>query len=161
MASHETVKQKIAHLVIEAMKADFTVPRLAGGAALGIFVSFLPIMGVQTFLIVALAALLHMNKASALLFSLVLNPATFIPIYGFNYWVGFHLLARQGEQPGVTELIQHLRNLNLDSFSWATLHLVAPLFAGSFVVGALAAVIVFGMVYLLLVKNRKRFPGLR
>ena len=62
---------------------------IAFGLALGIFVGFLPIMGIQ----MAVAGLVclpfrHANKPAAIAGVWITNPLTVIPIYAFIYWVG-------------------------------------------------------------------------
>lgn len=62
---------------------------IAFGLALGIFVGFLPIMGIQ----MAVAGLICLpfrraNKPAAVAGVWITNPLTVIPIYAFIYWVG-------------------------------------------------------------------------
>ena len=62
---------------------------IAFGLALGIFVGFLPIMGIQ----MAVAGLVCLpfkraNKPAAIAGVWITNPLTVIPIYAFIYWVG-------------------------------------------------------------------------
>ena len=62
---------------------------IAFGLALGIFVGFLPIMGIQ--MVVAGLVCLpfkHANKPAAVAGVWITNPLTVIPIYAFIYWIG-------------------------------------------------------------------------
>ncbi len=61
---------------------------LAMGAAIGFFVGMLPIMGIQMVVAAAIAAIFRVSKIAAVLPVWISNPLTFIPLYGFNYWLG-------------------------------------------------------------------------
>jgi len=80
------------------------------------------------------------------------NPATILPIYGFNYWVGMKLVGG----PGLHEFLARLKGLQgilLDeTASWAqllsglwalTLDFLWPLWIGCFAVGFALAVPAF------------------
>ena len=68
---------------------------LATGVAIGFFVGMLPIMGIQMIVAAAIAAIFRVSKIAAVLPVWVSNPLTFIPLYGFNYWLG-HILTGLG-----------------------------------------------------------------
>lgn len=67
---------------------------IAGGMALGIFVAFLPIMGIQMGVAVAIAeairlvSRLHLSRIAAAAGVWLTNPLTAAPIYGLCYVVG-------------------------------------------------------------------------
>lgn len=61
---------------------------IALGAAIGFFIGMEPIMGIQMIVAAAIATLVKANRVAAILPVWISNPATFIPLYGFNYWVG-------------------------------------------------------------------------
>ena len=65
--------------------------QIALGLAVGIFVGFLPIMGIQMSVAVPLAFFLRCNKLLAAAGVWITNPATFIPLYYFNYRFGLWL----------------------------------------------------------------------
>lgn len=62
--------------------------KVAGGLALGIFVSLTPTFGVQMAIVVAVAALLRVNAASALVGVYLTNVVTVWPLYVLCYRVG-------------------------------------------------------------------------
>ncbi len=70
---------------------DETPHELALGLAIGIFVGFLPCMGVQTWVALPLAFLLRANKPLAVAGVWISNPVTFIPFYFTCYRVGLWL----------------------------------------------------------------------
>lgn len=61
---------------------------IALGAAIGFFIGLQPIMGLQMIVSATIATIVKANRLAAILPVWITNPATFIPIYGFNYWVG-------------------------------------------------------------------------
>lgn len=63
------------------LHADDTPHRIALGVGLATFIGFLPIMGVQTLVALAVAAVLRANKAVCLPFVWITNAFTFVPIY--------------------------------------------------------------------------------
>ena len=68
---------------------------LAMGAAIGFFVGMLPIMGIQMVVAAAIAVIFRVSKIAAIIPVWISNPFTFIPLYGFNYWLG-HVLTGWG-----------------------------------------------------------------
>lgn len=62
--------------------------KIARGLALGIFVGFLPIMGIQMGVVLPFALVFRGNKTAAIGGVWITNPITVIPIYYLNYCVG-------------------------------------------------------------------------
>lgn len=58
------------------------------GVAIGVFVACSPLLGIHVLLAVVLATLLGANRPAALAASFLNNPATFVPVYALEYWVG-------------------------------------------------------------------------
>jgi uncharacterized protein (DUF2062 family) len=61
---------------------------IARGLALGLFIAFLPLIGFQMSIGILVAILLRQSVTPIIVMVWVTNPATFIPIYMFNYQVG-------------------------------------------------------------------------
>ncbi len=74
------------------LHADDPPHRLALGIALGLFVTFLPAIGLQMVLVVFLAWLCRANKLVGLPLVWISNPVTFIPIYYPCYVLGCKFL---------------------------------------------------------------------
>ncbi|HRX86367.1 MAG TPA: DUF2062 domain-containing protein [Phycisphaerae bacterium] len=74
------------------LHADDSPHRIALGVAIGLFIGFSPTMGLQMVIAIALAALLRANKAACVPMVWVTNPFTFVPIYGFCWWLGSLML---------------------------------------------------------------------
>jgi hypothetical protein len=77
------------------------------GVAIGVLIGFTPTMGAQTVMAIALAALLRGNKAACVPFVWVTNPLSFVPVYGFCWWVGS--LFTGGSASGVTTALRRLQ----------------------------------------------------
>ncbi|MBO4440995.1 DUF2062 domain-containing protein [bacterium] len=121
---------------------------IALGLAVGIFIGFLPIMGIQ--MTVALLVALpfrHVNKVAATAGVWITNPITVIPIYAFIYWVGTFLYPTSHVINATTLMSRMTDVLKLDGFVAQTKGFLAlgvdiflPMCIGGAVVGAVAAV---------------------
>ena len=79
-------------MVHTVLHADDTPHSIALGAAIGTFVAFLPLIGIQMIVSVALAALLRANKAICIPIVWITNPLTAVPIYGPCLLLGHFVL---------------------------------------------------------------------
>ncbi len=61
---------------------------VARGAAIGVFVAFTPLQGLQMIVAVALATACNANRVIAAALVWITNPLTIVPLYGLCYWVG-------------------------------------------------------------------------
>ena len=78
------------------LHADDTPHRIALGVGLATFIGLLPIMGIQTLVALAVAALLRANKAVCLPFVWITNAFTFVPIYWCCWKLGSVILQTGG-----------------------------------------------------------------
>lgn len=74
-----------------------TPEQLSWGMAVGFFVAMTPTMGIQTYIVIPLAALLGISKITAATGVWITNPLTAPFIYGFNYLIGAMLLGYPAE----------------------------------------------------------------
>ena len=72
----------------EVLKEKDPPHKIALGLALGIFIGFLPIMGIQMAVVTVFALPLRGNLKAALAGVWISNPLTFIPLYWGNYLFG-------------------------------------------------------------------------
>lgn len=79
------VKEFVVHRVLHA---DDPPHRLALGIAIGMFVAFLPIVGIKSGLAFGLAWLLGGNKAVSVPLVWLSNPVTIVPMSYPGYWLG-------------------------------------------------------------------------
>ncbi|MBN2713691.1 MAG: DUF2062 domain-containing protein [Planctomycetes bacterium] len=61
---------------------------IALGLAIGMFIGMTPTVGLQMILSVIVATIFGANRLAAILPVWITNPATIIPIYSFNYYLG-------------------------------------------------------------------------
>lgn len=86
------IKFRILHV-------DDSPNRIAMGVAIGLFVGWTPLIGLHTLMVLPLAFVVRANKLVALACVWVTNIFTAVPIYYFNYLVGWALLGSlRGEQ---------------------------------------------------------------
>ncbi|ETR73509.1 MAG: hypothetical protein OMM_00900 [Candidatus Magnetoglobus multicellularis str. Araruama] len=85
-------KRFLFHLYNRFIRIRGTPERIAWGAAIGFFVAMTPTMGIQTYIVVPLAAILGVSKLSAALAVWITNPLTAPFLYGFNYMIGAMIL---------------------------------------------------------------------
>lgn len=121
---------------------------IAFGLALGIFVGFLPIMGIQ--MVVAGLVCLpfkHANKPAAVAGVWITNPLTVIPIYAFIYWVGTFFYPADHVVTPSTIMSKMTAVLKLDGFIEQTKGFLAlgadiflPMCIGGAVVGLIAMI---------------------
>ena len=137
-----SLSRRLRRTVRWVTRADDPPHRLALGIALGLFCGLLPLVGLQTVLVLVLAWLLGANKAVGLPLTWLTNPATFVPIFYPCYRLGARLL---GTTPVDITWWQRLAEPPLGEsvtgFYWRSLQEVsAPLMLGSFLLASVAAV---------------------
>jgi uncharacterized protein (DUF2062 family) len=140
------------------LHADDSPHALALGVAIATFVALLPIMGIQTLVTLAVAAVLRANKAVGVPIVWITNPLTAVPIYGGCLWVGRVILnggAMVGPAAVIAELTPPPQYRGLAVFShlfelefWRHLletlaKLGAELWLGCAVVGFIAAFVLY------------------
>ncbi|MDR1611235.1 MAG: DUF2062 domain-containing protein [Planctomycetota bacterium] len=70
-------------------RATGTSHQIALGMAIGFFVAWLPIIGLQMLVSIVICQIAHANKIVPIFPVWLTNPVTMVPIYSFNYWVGW------------------------------------------------------------------------
>ena len=107
---------------------------LARGVGLGLFIGFMPSMGIQTVLGFFVAGLVNANRLVTVLGTLVTNPVTAVPFGAVALWLGDFML------PGA-----HLTGAELTSFDWAKLIDASGRLALAYLTGCLAMSAFFGV----------------
>lgn len=120
---------------------------VARAVAIGLFVTFLPIMPFQTLLVLAITAVLKANIPVAFFISFLSNPITIAPIIIFTTSVGKFLL---NENQSVTENFFHALGVKLGLIHEqpAIIQYGKEYFVGLPVVCISAAIIGYLLVYL-------------
>lgn len=117
------------------------------GFTLGVFIGFLPIMGVQIMLVLAISLVARFNVIAATIAVFITNPLTAIPIYLFNTQVGVWVL---GSKISRQDFL-NLRNVqSADEFFTIVMNLgyavLWPLCLGSLIVALVCSLLTyFGM----------------
>ncbi|MBO4698301.1 DUF2062 domain-containing protein [bacterium] len=137
---------------------------IAFGLALGIFVGFLPIMGIQ----MAVAGLVCLpfrraNKVAAVAGVWITNPLTVIPIYAFIYWIGTFFYPAESLVTPSTIMSKMTDVLKLEGFVAQTKGFLAlgadiflPMCIGGAVVGVIAMIPTYFITKKAVVSYRKR-----
>ncbi len=73
---------------LKIMRLKTSAHNIALGAGIGMFVGFLPIIPLQSFLTILLAFIFRANKVAAFFFTFISNPVTMVPFYIMLYKVG-------------------------------------------------------------------------
>lgn len=122
--------------------------RVALGLALGIFVGFLPIMGIQMAVVSLFALPLRANLKAAIAGVWISNPVTFIPLYYANYTFGLLFWPAEGtSKETFVEALEAASDFNWSAI-WDSLtalfdmgtDILIPLWMGSAILG-----LVFGV----------------
>lgn len=137
--------------VYKVLHADDPPHRLALGIAIGIFVTFLPLIGIQMVVSVFLAWLCRANKVVGVPLVWISNPFTMVPIYYPCYLIGCQLLGRSSDEwqevyPNFIEILTAADSTwgEIFNFCWTNLlDFVAPLSVGSLMVASVLGVLTY------------------
>lgn len=124
------------------LHADDPPHSLALGIAVGIFVAFLPLIGIQMGLAFGMAWLMKANKAVAVSLVWVSNPVTMVPVYYPGYWLGCKLMNMPTGGQWI-ELMQSndSASVKIRGFIDNLQDFAGPLFLGTFILAALLGII--------------------
>jgi uncharacterized protein (DUF2062 family) len=126
-----------------------TPHRLALAFAVGIFIAFSPTLGLHVLSSFLVAWAFRLNKLVVLTATFINNPWTIVPMYGFCIWFGSKLMGREIAMPQIAwnELTLSSAYVVIKPYFW-------PFVAGTLVVGSIAAVMAYGLIYWLVVRYR-------
>jgi uncharacterized protein len=144
------MREKATAFIRHFLALDDTPERIAKAFALGVFLAFSPLVGLQTFLGLMLLFFFGLNRFALLLGVFINNPGTLVPIYAAGTYVGGLLI---GFPPRPA----------LPSFEWQALwsadfwkqmagqwHILKPMVVGSFTLSIfLSAISYFAALYLM------------
>jgi hypothetical protein len=141
------VKERIRSL----FKLDDSPNQLASAFALGVFIAFTPTIGLHTISCLLLAWMFRLSKLVVFTGAFINNPWTMVPLYGFCLWFGMKITGNGIDVPAIAwnELTFRTAYHTLAPYLW-------PFVAGSLVVGAVAAVIAYGVMYWAIVRYRRK-----
>ncbi len=146
-----------------------TPQSIAMGFAVGMFVSLTPTVGVQMILGGVIAHFLKGNRAIAAALAWITNPLTMGPIFYFNYRVGALFLP--GDEEAGKRFIAAISPASLSDPSgwWEAILLMlrelwgvaGVLWAGSIIVGGVAAAVSYPVVLRIVIAERKKLERVR
>jgi len=140
-------------LVHKVLHTADTPHAIALGTGIATFVAFLPLIGIQTIIAVALAALFRANKAICIPVVWISNPVTLVPIYGACFRFGRFLMTG-GEPRGAAQVLSKLEKHGglslLEPAFWSNLiSRVAgygvELWVGCVIIGFVSAILSYGL----------------
>ena len=144
-------------IVHDVLHADDPPHRLALGAAIGVFVTFTPTIGLQMIIVVFLSWLLGANKIIGVPIVWLSNPATFVPMYYSCYVIGRSVLG----WPAISDAWwSQLSNppdqwWPMVTFYWSRLmEIASPLWVGCVMIGFLLAYLTYYVVHQLIATYR-------
>lgn len=127
----------LRYLYLRLVRLQATPAEIARGLSIGVFAGMFPAFGFQTVVSILLATLIRGNKLAAAAATWVSNPLTYVPIYAFNFQVGKRLLGARSLQ------FQFTQSPSFDDLTQMGADFVVVMLSGSFVVGAIAAVLAY------------------
>ncbi len=127
-----------------------TPHRLALAFAIGVFIAFSPTFGLHILTCLAVAWAFRLSKLVLITATFINNPWTIVPMYGFCIWFGSKITGSQISAPQIAwnELTLSSAYVVIKPFFW-------PFIVGTLVVGSIAAVISYAVVYWLVVRHRR------
>jgi uncharacterized protein (TIGR03546 family) len=128
--------------------------KIALGLALGIFIGFVPIMGIQMAVVLPFAFLFRGNKTAAIGGVWITNPITVIPIYYIDYKVG--LLFTPFEPLSKSYFADLFNHLSISRFLKLGQDILVPLFTGGAIIGVVAAIPTYFITRRLVVRYRRK-----
>ena len=110
---------------------------IARGVAAGVFAGSFPLLGFQTIVGIAIAALIRGNKIMAAVGTWISNPLTYVPIFALNFHVG-SLLLRLPDN-----IVMPSASAGMNEWMSLGMSASAALLVGSFVVGTIASLVAY------------------
>jgi len=136
---------RLQRLLRGLARSSGTEHQIALGLGIGMFIGMLPIVGIQMVVSAGCATLARANRLAAILPVWLTNPLTIVPIYSFNYWIGWLLVGgpslmdfRQefhkviAPEKGMVEALKSLAAMGLET--------LLPLWLGCIIVGLVCAI---------------------
>jgi uncharacterized protein (DUF2062 family) len=136
-------------LLHNVLHADDSPHTIALGVGIAVLVAFFPLIGIQTVVAIAIAALFRANKAVCVPIVWITNPATVVPIFYGCFEVGRLVMPVSGAagEEGVRRLVELARTGSILELSfWTDLFkllagLGAELWIGCLIVGTVFSVV--------------------
>lgn len=145
------MKYYIRDRIKAILKLDEPPHKLALAFALGVFVAFTPTIGLHLVTCLLLAWAFRVSKFVVITASLINNPWTMVPLYGFCIWLGLRITGNGGAAPSIA-----WGDLSLTNFYGVLRPYIWPFVAGTLVVGVFAAVLSYFLFYYIALRYKGR-----
>ncbi|MBR8829037.1 MAG: DUF2062 domain-containing protein [Gomphosphaeria aponina SAG 52.96 = DSM 107014] len=145
--------RRIRYFYIRFLRLQGKPQKIALGLAIGVFLNFFPVFGVQMIFAVIFASLLKANKFAAAAGTWVSNPITDVPLFLFNFQVGRLLL------PWFDLSVDQLYLLSYPELMESGLAFIFTLFFGGLVVGSVASISTYFLSLYLITRWRNSSKG--
>jgi uncharacterized protein len=125
------------HQYLKLVRINDSAEKIAGGLALGVVLGILPTFGLGIIIAIFLAAPLKLNRASAVIGTLIMNPWTAPFVWALSYLAGSLILGYD-----LSDTLGELRRLSAHPGLWRSLmtgRLIKPYVIGNLVVTAALA----------------------
>lgn len=145
MIDKERWKKKLRMI----LSLDSHPGHISAGFAVGVFISFTPFFGLHTPMAILAAFLLRVNKVTCITGAWVNNPLTVFPVLVAGYELGEAILGRPPQQLAMKELNFDFALELLDTHG-------LPLLIGSSLIGFMAALVSYALLYYIIVRCRRK-----
>jgi uncharacterized protein (DUF2062 family) len=136
------------------LRVEDTPTRVALAFALGVFIAFFPLIGIHTLIAVGLAVAFRLNRVAIVAGAWTNNPWTIAPMFTAGTLVGCALLGVSPASLAAVDWGLHGRAF-YQSLVAGFSPLIAPFVVGNLVLGAVMAILVFGVLRAVLVRRRR------
>ncbi len=143
--------KRIREKLHEAIGEETNAKTLAGGFAVGVFFSFTPLVSLHMVLALLVAIIFRLSKVAAMAGAWVNNPYTMPFVFYACFRLGKRIL-------GVHIPTPVFEQLDLRAILKAAKPYAAPLFLGTTVVGLLAALLAYVIVYRIVIRVKSARP---
>ncbi len=143
--------KKIRDKLHEAIAEETNEKSLAAGFAVGVFFSFTPLVSLHMVLALLVAVIFRLSKVAAVAGAWVNNPYTMPFVFYACFRLGKWILGAHIPTPAFDEL-------QLAAILKAAKPYAAPLFLGTTVVGVIAALLAYVIVYRIAVRVKSARP---
>ena len=143
MISRKAIKNRFSQI----LAIDEHPHRISLAFAIGIFISFSPIPGTQTISAMVMAWLFRLNVVAAITGTLFSNPLTMVLIYGSSICFGSFVLGN------IASCYPH--GLDKNELFLFVKSMPVPLFTGTILLGATAALISYFVLLQILMRYQK------
>ncbi|MBF0451994.1 MAG: DUF2062 domain-containing protein [Candidatus Magnetomorum sp.] len=137
------------------IKSNASPNEISLGLAIGVFSGVLPLLGLQTVIMIFILWLLRRsNKVAAFLSSWVMNQFTVIPILYMDYQMGLFILP-QDTTLDFSSVQQSIMDMNIGQLFSVGKEIFYPMMVGGGICGVFFAVVTYGAAFFIL-KYRKK-----